>query len=434
MIQTNFGTNNTKNTLLHCPVMNNNIVSQRRHLIACSHCGYMNSYIGITPGCASHCRRCKHVLYYRRRQWLTRANALLITGFILFFCANAFDFIGLEAGSNAQSSTLLSGAVALYNNEQSLLALLVLLIIFLFPLLELSLLGYILLSVSTHYKAPGISTCLTLLAKTRPWNMLEIFLVSVLVTSVKLGDTASVIIGPGVISFAMLVVTLIALNLQLDHGALWHWYRRENLFCLSDDQKFHSCTTCQALIGRRLWQQSPHCPRCHQKVSPRLPNSLQKTTALTIAAAILYIPAITMPMMSITTFGQTNEQTLLSGIIHLYQDGLWFIGSVVLVASIVVPIAKLGIMTYLCWSTYRGSSNNQPARLTLYRLTEIIGRWSMIDVFVIALLVALVQFGILMSIVPESAALAFASVVVLTMFAADTFDPRLIWDTNERRT
>lgn len=407
--------------------MSDAIIAQVRQIVACDHCGHINHSVELTPGSGSYCSRCNHLLYCERRDWLTRANALLITGIILFIGANVLPFIGLDVNGIQQSSTLLSGVSALYDSEQVILSALVLLIIFLFPLIELCLLAYVLLAISTHYRPPGIALCLKVLVKSRPWNMLEIFLVSVLVTSVKLGDAAELIIGLGVISFALLVVTLIALNRQINMTALWRWYRKEDFFSLGPETSVYSCQVCQALVGEQYWQQQSRCPRCHHTIKPQSNGQLERSLALTIAATILYIPAMTLPMMSITSLGQTTEQTLLSGIMHLFHEGMWFIGFVVFFASVVVPIAKLGIMYFLLVTTYRSMNTHQRGRLTLYRLTEFIGRWSMIDVFVIALLVALVQFGALMTIQPQSAALAFAMVVVLTMFAASAFDPRLIW-------
>ncbi len=170
------------------------------------------------------------------------------------------------------------------------------------------------------------------------------------------------------------------------------------------------------------------CPCCHSVLHSRIPSSLSKTTALLLAALFLYIPANLLPVMTVIYQGSGEPDTIISGVIHLLEGGMWPLALIVFVASIIVPILKLVVLFILLISIIRGSSWNPDDRTKLYRVMEFIGRWSMVDVFVIAILVTLVQFGNTASIYPGLGALSFACVVVLTMFAAHTFDPRLIWD------
>jgi paraquat-inducible protein A len=258
--------------------------------------------------------------------------------------------------------------------------------------------------------------------------MLDIFMVGVLVTSVKLGESATLLPGIGLFSFTALIVTLILINLHVNFHALWSWYSPDNYFAASDDKEFSACLTCRATVGKSLIERQEPCLRCSSVVRPRIRYSLQKTSALLITAVILYIPALALPIMTVSSFGRESQDTILSGVIHLFNDRLWFIGTVVFVASILVPILKLLTLGYLLWSIHNKHQTHRHTRQRLFKLTEFIGRWSMIDVFVITLLVALVQFGIIMNIHPEPAALAFASVVILTMLAVETFDSRLLWD------
>ncbi len=414
--------------------MSRPIISQQSNKIACNHCGYINEHSLIESGHCFQCERCHHTLFSETKNWETRIIALILTGIILFICSNSLPFLGLEAGFQTQSSTLLSGVIALYQVEQYLLSLLVFATIFLFPLIELLILCYVFINKYFNNKPPGISACLYFLSLARAWNMLDIFMVGVLVTSVKLGETATLIPGFGLLAFTLLIITLIVINLQLSSFHLWNWYKPENYFYTTEDDQYHGCLTCNAVISDKVWLQNGYCPRCSHKIEPRSKHSLQKTTALIIAASILYIPALAMPIMTITSFGRTTQDTILSGVIHLFQGGMWFIGLVVFVASILVPILKLLIISYLLKSVYKQQQTHRKVRQKLYKLTEFVGRWSMVDVFVITLLVALVQFGIIMNIRPEPAALAFAAVVVLTMLAAETFDSRLIWDEPKNKT
>jgi len=171
-----------------------------------------------------------------------------------------------------------------------------------------------------------------------------------------------------------------------------------------------------------------HCPCCQSVIHSRIPDSLNKTWALLIAAMILYVPANTLPIMTVILWGNGQPDTIMSGVIHLLDGGMWPLALLIFVASIFIPILKLIILIGLLISVQLKSIWKPKDRTTLYRITEFIGRWSMIDVFVIGILVTLVQFGNTATVSPGIGALSFASVVVLTMFAAHTFDPRLIWD------
>lgn len=171
-----------------------------------------------------------------------------------------------------------------------------------------------------------------------------------------------------------------------------------------------------------------HCPCCQSEIHPRIPNSLSKTWALLIAAIILYIPANTLPIMTVTYWGDGQPDTIMSGVVHLMDSGMWPLALLIFIASIFIPILKLLILTGLMLSIKLKMQWKPKDRTQLYRITEFVGRWSMVDVFVIGILVTLVQFGNTASVTPGIGALSFAAVVILTMFAAHTFDPRLIWD------
>jgi len=155
--------------------------------------------------------------------------------------------------------------------------------------------------------------------------------------------------------------------------------------------------------------------------------SIQRTWALLITSCILYIPANLLPIMYTEIFGQETPNTIIGGVISLWESGSYPVAIIILIASVVVPVAKILILAWLNYSVQRQRTNSQQLRTRYYRLTEGIGRWSMIDVFVVAVLVSLIQMGNTLSIYPGQAALAFCAVVFITMIAAMTFDSRLIW-------
>lgn len=170
------------------------------------------------------------------------------------------------------------------------------------------------------------------------------------------------------------------------------------------------------------------CMRCGAKMHFRKPNSISKTWALVIAAYVLIIPANLMPVMDTGSLFGTEKDTIFGGVVFLWTSNSQVLAVILFCASIVIPFAKLFSLTFLLISVQRRSSWNPRFRARLYRAVEAIGRWSMIDVYVATMLTALVQFGNLMTIRAGAGAIAFATVVVLTIFAAKSFDPRLIWD------
>lgn len=174
--------------------------------------------------------------------------------------------------------------------------------------------------------------------------------------------------------------------------------------------------------------QAAHCPRCAVPLHRRKPQSLQRCWAFLIAATILYIPANLLPVMHRTLLFETESDTIISGVIELWNAGSWDLAVIVFTASIVVPILKIGTLGFLLVTTQRGSARGRRERTRLYRIIEFVGHWSMLDVFVVALLVTLVHFGILAQVRPGGGIIAFGAVVVLTMLASQSFDPRLIWD------
>ncbi len=183
----------------------------------------------------------------------------------------------------------------------------------------------------------------------------------------------------------------------------------------------HHCGKTQAMTHER-------CERCDSPVHVRYESSIQKTWAYLVTALVLYLPANLLPIMSTTLLGKTSSNTILSGIVVLWEHGSYPIALIIFIASVLVPIAKLLVLSWLCYMVQNKSAVLMRERTLLYRITEFIGRWSMIDVFVVAILVSLVHLGNLMTIYPGPAALSFAGMVVATMLAANSFDPRLIWD------
>lgn len=193
-------------------------------------------------------------------------------------------------------------------------------------------------------------------------------------------------------------------------------------------QGYSSCEVCHHLTDSRL----SRCANCNSRISVRTPHSIQKTLALLISAMIFYIPANLYPIMKTSVLGSEVQSSIISGIFIFLDEGAYFVAGVIFFASIVIPITKMIAIYWLCSNVMSQRKIKQQELAKLYVLTEFIGKWSMIDVFVVAILVALIQVGNLMVITPGLAAASFAIVVMLTMFSAQCFDARLLWDKAER--
>jgi len=185
---------------------------------------------------------------------------------------------------------------------------------------------------------------------------------------------------------------------------------------------------CRGCLAINRIASDTRCARCGQAVEARIPRSLEKTSAYLVAAAILYVPANVLPVMHTSSVLLEQDDTILSGVLFLLHSGSWPLALLVFVASIMVPLLKILALAVLVWLNARGSRTQLLARARLFRAVEFIGRWSLLDIYAVTLLVAVVRMGRVAAIAPGPGALAFAAVVVLTLLAAASFDPRSAWD------
>jgi len=191
-----------------------------------------------------------------------------------------------------------------------------------------------------------------------------------------------------------------------------------------------SCQDCHLVCRIPPFNNSSNmiCPRCGSRIHQRKPNSIARTWALIITALILYIPANVLPISISTTMGDAQGDTIISGVIYFIESGSWAIGLIIFIASIFVPVLKIIALIYLLISVQKKSQKRPLDRTRLYRIVEAVGRWSMVDIFVITIMAALIKLEFLGNFEVGPAAVYFGAVVVITIFAAMSFDPRLIWD------
>jgi paraquat-inducible protein A len=275
----------------------------------------------------------------------------------------------------------------------------------------------------------------------RPWSMVEVYMLGVFVAYAKLGALVQIEVGVGIYALAALILCMIAADVTLDPQFIWEEMERRGIpdalldhaaiAAMPAESPMVGCETC----GMVSHLTGPHtdCTRCGFRLHRRKPNSITRTWALGMAGAILYIPANAYPVLTVIQLGAGEPSTILGGVQELLAGGQWPLAALVFLASIMVPVLKLIGLTVLLVTTQAGRTVRRRDRTRLYRIVDVVGRWSMIDIFMISILVALVRFGAVVTINPGVGAIAFACVVILTMFAARAFDPRLIWDATEAR-
>jgi len=404
-------------------------------IIACHECGLIQRMRALRAGGSARCARCGAGLYRERRDSIDRALTLTVAALILFVLAHSFPFMSFRLEGREQDSTLLTGALELYRGGMWPLAILVFCAASLMPLLKLLGNLYVLLPLRLGRRPYGVARIFRLTEVIHPWAMMEVYLLGLIVAYVKLTALARIELGIAVYSFVALIVVMIAAEAALDPRKVWQRLGPQAAvpLPLAANAPLLSCHACHQIARPRALGRHGElaCPRCGALLHRRKPNSLARTWALVLAAVILYIPANLLPVMTVTSFGKGEPDTILSGVKVLIQAGMWPVALLVFFASITVPVLKLIGLTFLLISVQRRSPWRPRDRTRLYRIIESVGRWSMVDIFMISILVALVKLDAIATIEPGAGAIAFAAVVIITMFAAMAFDPRLIWDRQE---
>lgn len=396
-------------------------------VLACHDCDHLHRYEPIPAGARADCRYCGALLYRHLPASLDRSIALYVTALILFFIANCFPFLGLKLGGRVVENILLSGGWAMVELGMAELGVLIFLTSIAFPFLVIAGMLYLLVPVRLGYRPRGLGIVYRLVHAVTPWSLVGVFMLGVLISIVKLQDLATVVTGPSLFALAALMIAYAAARASFEPRAFWDSvsFRRAPA---TDGHDHLGCHLCGLVAAARTDGRGQRCARCGTALHARKPDSLNRTLALLCSAAILMIPANVYPVMTVIRFGQGEPNTIMSGVLHLIESGMWGLALIVFFASIVVPVLKLTVLGWLLWSIHRQSAWRPRDRTQLYRVTEVVGAWSMVDVFLVGLLSALVSLDALSTIRPGIGATYFAAVVIATMFAAHCFDPRLIWD------
>ena len=396
----------------------------------CPGCGLIQRLPPLPRGSVARCSRCSAVLRRRRVDPVGRSLALAVTGLLLFAIALSLPFIDVQVGGRVRATTLLTGPIELERQGAWELALAVVVTTLGAPLARLGALTYVLLAMRLPRPPRHLYAVFRWVEWLSPWSMVEVFLLGVLVAYTRLVAMAHVEIGGAVIALGGIMLALAAADGALDHEAVWEGLERRGVTArriggreAGHGGRLTGCDSC-GLVSRATLT----CPRCDANIRPRKPDSLVRASALLVAATALYLPANILPVMTVIRLGRGAPSTILSGVEELGAVGMWPLAALVFFASITVPVLKLIGLTVLLVSTRRGARTRLRERTLLYRIVDSVGRWSMIDVFMISILTALVQMGTLASVYPGLGAVAFCGVVFLTILASGSFDSRLMWD------
>lgn len=400
-------------------------------LLACPECDHLHRVREAPPTTPEFCVRCGSILRKGGDATQEVALALYVTALALFLLANASPILTLRLKGVVQAASLGSCAQILAEQGWPWLAAILITTVILAPLVYLGGMCWVLFQVRQGWQTARTAWLFRAVGQFRAWQMAEVFVLGIIVSYVKLTKTAQVVPGPSLLALVAFVVVAAAAVSRLNTEALWAALgpaptpalRRPDA-TTAREAGLVACHTCQRLsiLG------TPQCKRCDSSLHSRKPRSRDRAWAFLITATLLYIPANILPVMRIVSMGRAQSDTIFSGIVYFLKTGSYGLAAIIFTASILVPIVKIAVLGFLLVSEGARLQWRPEQRAFLYRLTEAIGRWSMVDIFVITLMVAMVEMGNVASVSPGSGAVAFAMMVVTTMIAVNVFDPRLVWD------
>jgi paraquat-inducible protein A len=396
--------------------------------VACHDCALVQTLPPLGHHAIARCCRCEAVLD-RREPPDSTPLALALAGLFCAVVANAFPIIQVNLAGRHRDNLLVTGPRALISDHMPVLGVLVAFFSIVFPMLWLAGVSYVLVRVRAGARERELGPLFRLAERLRPWAMTEVYVIGGYVAFTRLEELGRVSIGIGGWAVAATAFLTFLVDQALDRRHVWNSIRTP--VPVPGPGPTLACPRCD-LVTRLV--EGSRCPRCRCRLWWRKRDSVDRTVALVIAGAALYFPANILPIMAVGRLGRPTPDTIISGIGELVRRGYWPLALIVLFASVLVPVLKLLSLTWFVVSVRRRWGWALRFRTRLYRWVEAVGRWSNIDVFMISLLVALVQFGVLATVEAKSGAVAFAAVVLITMLASQSFDPRLMWDAAEGRT
>jgi paraquat-inducible protein A len=410
----------------------------RPELRECRGCGLFQIVPPLEVETRSSCVRCGTVLRRTRRDPLGRGLALNAAALVLYVIVWTAMLMKVSTMGIQHETSLISGPLELVRQGLWPLALAVGFTTGLAPLVKFAGAIYVLAGLRLARPLPNLRGVFRFTRAISLWSMLEVLLLGVFVAYTKLGAMVHMEVGPAVYALGLLTVVVVWADVVLEPGAVWEAIEATGQthapmppVALAMQPGAVGCESCGLVSAAD--EHHHRCPRCGAALHARKPDSLNRTWAFVIAGAILYIPANYYPVLTVIQAGSGAPSTILGGVEELLASQMYPLALLVFFASILVPVFKLiglaiMLMATMLVTTHAGAQVLLPQRTRLYDAVAWVGRWSMVDIFMESLLGALVQFGALVTIAPGVGAVAFCAVVLVTIVAAEAFDPRLMWD------
>ncbi len=392
--------------------------------MGCPDCGALQALPRPRAGSVTTCGTCKTELERNTGRSLVAALALSAATFTLLIPANLQPFLTTSVLGVSRHSRLSSSAVAMWQDGWPLLGILIGLMVVVLPLVRFGLLTVVLGVLRTKARPAWLGPAFRASNELQPWAMQDVFLLGLWVAYARLSSTISVTLGAGALCLIGAGLCSLFVRATLDKRAVWQAIGDDSP--PPDGEAASACLGCDLLVPATL--EGAKCPRCSDRISSREPEGVGRAIALTVAGVLFYIPANLFPIATLPIGLTPTRYTVLEGVIDLAKAGLLGLAVLVFTASFAIPFLKLIGLSYCVSSVIRRSPHRLVFKTRIYRLVEEIGRWSMVDPFVIACFVPVMRYNNLIYGRAEAAAPAFATVVVLTMVAARMFDPRTMWD------
>ncbi|MFD1803337.1 membrane integrity lipid transport subunit YebS [Mixta tenebrionis] len=386
----------------------------------CPQCDTLFSLPDVTSRQSAHCPRCNAKILNGRDWSMTRLTAMAVTMFLLMPFAFTEPLIQIRLLGTPIRASLLAGIMQMTMQGDILTAAMVTFCTIGAPV---TLAAAIVFLFFGNRLGMNLRPVLLMLDRLKEWVMLDIYLVGVAVASIKVKDYADIEAGYGLVAFVALMTLSLLTMIHLNVEQLWHRFYPQPQPEVARE-KLQICLNCH---HTGLPDDRGRCPRCHTRLAHRRPYSLQKSWAALISATVLLVPANLLPISIIYLNGGRQEDTIFSGILSLGSGNIP-VAAIVFIASILVPFTKILVLLVLLISIHFRCQQGLKTRIRLLRLVTWIGRWSMLDLFVISLTMSLVNRDQLLAFTMGPAAFYFGAAVILTILAVQWLDSRLIWD------
>ena len=377
----------------------------------------------IRRGQTAMCRRCDSTLAGPATGRVDAPLALAGAALVLLLAALVWPLMTVSSLGAARESWLDTCVTALWGQGFLSLAALVAAFTVALPCIYLALLLWVLLALRFDLDGP-LGRLFRWVQHLRPWMMIEVYLVGCFVAYSRIKVVSTIEIGLG--GWCLLGASLLFLLVLTQLDARTVWEALPVKAAAEKGEETIACTVCDLVVTGT--EEGGDCPRCAATLHARKPDAFRRTTALVITGFLLYVPANFIPVLTTVRLGRADENTILSGVIELVHNDLWPLAIIVFSASIILPLLKLCGLTWMLIATRLRSRRLLVGRTRFYRMIDLVGRWSNIDVFAVSVLIAALRFGALTEVHAGNGLVAFAAVVIVTMVATSVFDTRLMWD------